>query len=338
MRSVVVKPGEKAELVERDRPVPELGPHEVLIRVRAASLNYRDQAVLDGIYPGSQDEVTPLSDGAGEVAAIGPKVSRAKIGDRVSINCFQQWIGGPFLPEYMTSSTGFAVDGWLSEYIAVPESAIVQLPGYMSWVEGASLACAAATAWSALNRAGPFRPGQRVLVQGTGGVSLFALQIAKALGGRVLAITSSDEKAERLKELGAEGVVNYNREPEWAPRIVEMTNGHGVDKVVEIAGDKTIAQSVASTRIGGDVALVGFASGFGGGVAPIEILARSMTVGGTSIGSRLSFEELLAAMEAYRIKPVIDSVHPFADYRRAYERLASGQMVGKVVIELPAGS
>ena len=320
----------------RDEQLPPLGRRDVLVRVHAASLNFRDQAVLHQAYGGRTLEVVPLSDGAGEVVAVGENVTRTKIGDRVAASCNHHWIGGPYLDEYQSSSIGFTVDGWLAEHILVPENAIVHLPDYLSYVEASSLACAAVTAWTALNRSSPLYPGQTVLVQGTGGVSLFALQIAKMVGGRVLAITSSDEKADKLKQLGADAVVNYSTQPNWDREILALTDGLGVDKVVEIAGEKTIVQSAASTKIGGEVSLVGFASGFGGGLPPIDILSRQITVGGTAIGPRLHFEALLAAMNAHKMRPVIDQVFPFADYEGAYRRLASGQMVGKVVIDLTA--
>ncbi|KGE80109.1 hypothetical protein LW14_25145 [Rhizobium sp. H41] len=327
---------DKPALVERDEPLPVLGKRDVLIRVHASSLNYRDQAVLDQNYGGRTEAVVPVSDGAGEVVAVGEDVTRTKVGDRVAASCFEHWIGGPYLHEYQSSSLGFTQDGWLAEHIALHENAIVHLPDYLSYVEGASLACAAVTAWTAVNRITPIQPGQTVLVQGTGGVSLFSLQIARMVGARVFAITSSDEKAEKLKELGAEAVVNYSSQPDWDVEILKLTDGVGVDRLIDIAGEKTIVKSAASTKIGGEIALVGFASGVGGGLPPIDILSRSLTIGGTSIGSRLNFEALLAAMSAHQMKPVIDQVFPFAEYRDAYRRLASGAMVGKVVIDMNA--
>jgi NADPH:quinone reductase-like Zn-dependent oxidoreductase len=336
MKAVRYDFADKPTLKLGDEPVPDLGRRDVLIRVHAASLNYRDQAVLDSNYGARVDAVVPTSDGAGEVVAVGADVTRTKVGDRVVVNCFEHWIGGPYLNEYQSSTLGFTHDGWLAEHIAIHENAIVHLPDYLSFVEGASLACAAVTAWTALNRVTPLQPGQTVLVQGTGGVSLFSLQIARMVGARVLAITSSDQKAEKLKELGAEAVVNYSSQPDWDREILSLTNGVGVDRVIEISGEKTIVKSAASTRIGGEIALVGFASGTGGGIPPINILSRSITIGATAIGPRLHFEALLAAMAAHQMKPVIDQVFPFAEYPAAYRRIASGQMVGKVVIEVAA--
>ncbi|RVG72773.1 zinc-dependent alcohol dehydrogenase family protein [Sinorhizobium meliloti] len=336
MKTIRYNFADKPTLVEGDEPLPTLGKRDVLIRVHASSLNYRDQAVLDQNYGGRTEAVVPVSDGAGEVVAVGEDVTRTKVGDRVAASCFEHWIGGPYLHEYQSSSLGFTHDGWLAEHVALHENAIVHLPDYLSYVEGASLACAAVTAWTALNRVTPIQPGQTVLVQGTGGVSLFSLQIARMVGARVFAITSSDEKAEKLKELGAEAVVNYSSQPDWDVEILKLTDGVGVDRLIDIAGEKTIVKSAASTKIGGEIALVGFASGVGGGIPPIDILSRSLTIGGTSIGSRLNFEALLAAMSAHQMKPVIDQVFPFAEYRDAYQRLASGAMVGKVIIDMNA--
>ncbi|KAL4861691.1 hypothetical protein BDV12DRAFT_179867 [Aspergillus spectabilis] len=314
-------------------PVPSPGQHQVLIKVHAASLNYRDLALLRGEYPAeTKKDVIPLSDGAGEVVAVGKEVTRVKPGDRVLVTCNTAWIGGPSIAEYRRTSVGFTIDGMLAEYAVFYEDALVQIPDYLSYVEAASLPCAAVTAWVGLNKIEPLQPGHTVLVQGTGGVSLFALQFAKILGARVLAITSSDEKAGKLKELGADTVVNYSTCPAWDREILALTDGKGVDKVLDIAGEKTIVKSGASTKIGGVIVAVGFASGFGGGLPPIDILTRNLTVTGSSIGSRLDFEAMLAAMVRHETRPVIDQVYPLAEYREAYRRLESGQHVGKVVI------
>lgn len=325
------KPG--LELQEEATPVP--GRREVLIRVHAASLNFRDQAILDGKYGGpTQPNGVPLSDGAGKVVAVGNGVTRAKVGDRVTAGCHPAWIGGPPLPEYQLDSLGMTSDGWLAEHILLHENALVQIPDYMSYAEAASLPCAAVTAWTALNLSSPLQPGQLVLVQGTGGVALFSLQVARMFGARVLAITSSDQKAAKLKELGAEAIVNYRDYPDWEKEILDLTNGRGVDKTVDIAGEKTIVKSAAATRKGGDITIVGFTSGFGGGLPPIDILGRSLTVAGTAIGPRNNFDALMVAMAQHQVRPVIDQMFSFADHREAYRRIASGDHVGKVVVEV----
>jgi NADPH:quinone reductase-like Zn-dependent oxidoreductase len=335
MKAVRWTSGDKPSLELHDEAVPTPGPHDVLVRVHAASLNYRDQAILDGQYGGpTQPNGVPLSDGAGEVVAVGDGVTRVKVGDRVSASCHPHWIGGPPRPEYQLDSLGMTTDGWLAEHILLHENALVHLPAYMSYVEAASLPCAAVTAWTALNLSSPLQPGQTVLVQGTGGVALFSLQVARMFGARVLAITSADDKAEKLKELGAEAVVNYRAFPEWGREILVLTGGKGVDKTIDIAGEKTIVMSAAATRKGGDISLVGFTSGFGGGLPPIDILSRSLHVAGTAIGPRANFEALLAAMDMHKVRPVIDRVFPFAEYGDAYARLKSGNHVGKVVIEV----
>jgi NADPH:quinone reductase-like Zn-dependent oxidoreductase len=327
--------GDPAGLVLGEEPVPVPGSHEVLVRVHAASLNYRDLVILSGHYPGPvKKNGVPLSDGAGEVIAIGSAVTRVKVGDRVSANCQLHWISGPTREEYHSSSVGMTIDGMLADHVVLHENGLVRLPDYLSYAEAASLPCAAVSAWSALNVYSPLKPGQTVLVQGTGGVALFGLQIARIFNAHVLAITSSDEKAERLTQMGAAAVVNYRQFPDWERKILDLTDGKGVDKVVEIGGETTIVKSAASTKIGGEIGLVGFVSGFGGGLPPIDILQRSLKIAGIVIGPRESFEDLLAAMASTAVRPVIDHVFPFAEYRDAYQRLESGNHIGKVVIEI----
>lgn len=318
-----------------DESLPTPGHQQVLVRVHAASLNFRDQAALHDKYGGSvKENVVPLSDGAGEVVAIGPDVTRVKVGDRVTASCAVHWISGRYLPEFQSSSIGMTIDGMLADHVLLHENALVHLPAYLSYTEAASLPCAAVSAWSALHVATPLQPGQTVLIQGTGGVAMFGLQIARIFGARVLAITSSDEKAEKLKTMGAEAVVNYRAVPDWHHEILRLTDGKGVDKVIDIAGEATIVKSAASTRIGGEIGLVGFVSGFGGGLPPIDILSRSLTIAGIAIGPRTSFEALLAAMATSQVKPIIDRVFPFAEYREAYRLLESGNFVGKIVIDV----
>lgn len=325
------KPG----LELHEEAAPEPGPHEVVVKVHAASLNFRDQAILDDAYGSpTKPRGVPLSDGAGEVVAVGRDVKRAKVGDRVSASCCQHWVGGPNRAEYHADSLGMTTDGWLAERILLHENAIVHLPDYISYAEAASLPCAAVTAWTGLNLSSPLQAGETVLVQGTGGVALFSLQVAKMFGAKVLAITSSDAKAERLKALGAAAVVNYRSHPDWDKEILALTDGRGVDKTIDIAGEKTIVKSAAATRNGGDISIVGFTSGFGGGLPPIDILAKALHVAGTTIGSRTNFEALLRAMALHEVHPVIDQVFPFAQYRAAYERLKTGDHVGKVVIDI----
>ena len=338
MRAVrVVAPGMGDPLRMVEAPESELGRRDVRIRVMAASLNFRDLLIARGHYPGLlKNQPIPLSDGAGEVIAIGEDVTRFRVGDRVVASCFPHWIAGPFLEEYHPVSVGMTIDGMLAETIALDQNAFVALPDELSYAEGAALPCAAVSAWSALNVQEPLSAGQTVLVQGTGGVALFGLQLARALGARVLAITSSADKAKLLEGLGADAVANYNEQPDWHQAIIELTGGRGVDKVVEIGGEKTIQQSVAATRFGGELGLVGFVSGFGGGLPPLDIMARSVILRGISIGPRLSLERVISAMASRNVKPVICRSFPFAEYAEAYAFMEQGQHVGKVVIDLAA--
>ena len=328
-------PGSLEGLTVCDGPDPQLGPRDVLIRVYAAALNFRDALVPSGKYPGPlKPQVVPLSDGAGQVIGIGSEVHRVKVGDRVTANCHPHWLAGPLLLEYRPHSLGFTTDGMLAECAVVHENGVVALPAYLSFLEAATLPCAAVSAWSALTFGKPLAPGQSVLVQGTGGVALFALQIARMHGARVLAITSSADKADRLKALGADAVVNYREVPEWSKAILDLTGGVGVDKVVEIGGQSTLHQSAACSRVGGEIGVVGFASGFGGELGALAIMLRSLLIKGINIGPRAHLEALLSAMAATQVHPVIDTVYGFSEFRDAYLHLQSGQHVGKVVVDL----
>ncbi|MEJ7935940.1 NAD(P)-dependent alcohol dehydrogenase [Sphingobium sp. AN558] len=331
----VTKPGRYEDLELIEEPTPELGRRDVLIRVRAASLNYRDTIIAKGSYPGPlAHRVVPVSDGAGDVAAVGADVTRVKVGDRVTANCICDWIGGPNIAEYRGNSIGTTIDGMLAEYARVEERAVILLPDSLTYQEAASLPCAAVSAWSALHIAAPLAPGQTVLIQGTGGVALFGLQIARMFNARVIALTSSEEKAEKLKAMGAAAVINYRETPDWEHPVLDLTDGKGVDKVIEIGGSGTINHSVACTRAGGEIGLVGYVTGTEGGVSPIAMQIRSVNIKPVSIGPRLSFEALLAAMHATGTRPVIDSVFPFLEFRDALRHLESGAQVGKVVIDV----
>lgn len=331
----VTKPGRYEDLELIEEPTPELGRRDVLIRVRAASLNYRDTIIAKGSYPGPlAHRVVPVSDGAGDVVAVGSGVTRVKVGDRVTANCICDWIGGPNIAEYRGNSIGTTIDGMLAEYIRVEERAVIILPDSLTYQEAASLPCAAVSAWSALHVAAPLAPGQTVLIQGTGGVALFGLQIARMFNARVIALTSSEEKAEKLKAMGAAAVINYRETPDWEHPVLDLTDGKGVDKIIEIGGSGTINHSVACARAGGEIGLVGYVTGTEGGVSPIAMQIRSVNIKPISIGPRLSFEALLAAMHATGTRPVIDSVFPFLEVRDALRHLESGAQVGKIIIEM----
>jgi len=330
----LVHPGSFDGLLVSQEDLPTPGRREALIRVRAASLNYRDMVAAYGHYPDMGVKPVPLSDGAGDVVAVGPGATRFKAGDRVSPSCWVDWIGGRFDRADHHQALGFSTDGMLCEYALLHENALVALPDYLSYEEAAALPCAAVSAWSALHVGEPLHAGHTVLIQGTGGVSLFGLQIARMFGARVLAITSSEAKVRRLEELGAAAVVNYRETPDWGAAILKLTGGRGVDKVVEIGGEGTIQQSINCTRFGGEIGLVGFVTGVAGGLPPMEILKKSITIKGISIGPRQTFETMLAAMAATQVRPVIDRVFPFRQYKDAYRHLESAGHVGKIVIRI----
>jgi NADPH:quinone reductase-like Zn-dependent oxidoreductase len=331
----LMSPGSLDGLQVVEVPEAPLGRFELRMKVRAASLNFRDTVIVAGTYPGAlKHQPIPLSDGAGEIIEVGDGVTKFKVGDRVTAACFPHWIGGPCIEEYHAHSIGMTIDGMLAESITLHENAFVRIPDYLSFAEAAALPCAAPSAWCAMNIFEPLRAGQTVLVQGTGGVALFGLQLARAQGARVLAITSSAEKAKLLESMGADAVVNYVENENWHEAILDLTGGRGVDKVVEIGGEKTICKSVACTRIGGELGLVGFVTGFGGGLPPIDIMARSVLLRGISIGSRLDLERVLAVMATQQLRPVISKTFAFGDFREAYSYLQTGQHIGKVVIDI----
>ncbi len=322
------------KLVERTDPEP--GPRQVLVRIRAASLNFRDLAVVRGVYPGppSAGPVIPLSDGAGEVLAVGEGVTRFKPGDHVAPTFFQVWIEGKPRPSRALGAA--PVDGVLAEKIVLHEDGLVALPSWMSFEEGASLACAAVTAWHGLMVAGnPIRPGDSVLVLGTGGVSMFALQFARAAGARVIATSSHDDKLERAKAHGASDVINYKTHPDWDKEVMRLTAGKGVDCVIEVGGSGTLARSMASVGYGGKVSLIGvLTNAQGGDTSPHGLMFRGASLHGIFVGNRVMFEDMLAAMTVNAIKPIIDKTFAFEDAAAAYRYQMDGKHFGKVVIRV----
>ena len=343
--------GEGLERLRRaERPDPRPGPGQVLVRVRAASLNYRDQPILAGVYRNAAPRpIIPLSDGAGEVAEVGPGVSRFRPGDRVVATFFQVWIEGR--PPKGFASLGNPLDGMLAEYIVLHEDGLVAMPEGMSFEEAACLPCAALTAWNALWGAGkPLKAGQSVLVQGSGGVSVFALQFAKAAGARVIATTSSDEKIARLKALGADDCVNYRDTPDWEkavqrltggtqrtnPAGVETVTGGGVDVVVEVGGAGTLHRSYQALGWGGKICLIGVMTQPEDATQlnPIGLAFKAGSLHGIMVGSRVMFEDMLGAMAANDIRPVVDKVFPFEEAREAFRTATAGDFVGKVVVRI----
>ena len=333
MRAWIVPAGCKSadELRLIERPDPVAGPHDVVMRVRATSLNYRDQAVVAGQYFGgavSRDTI-PLSDGAGDVLSTGSAVSRFKAGDRVAGTFFQP--GSP------PAALGSPLDGTLAEQVVLNEDGLVAIPDHLTYEEAACLPCAGVTAWHALFRAGrPVKAGDIVLVLGTGGVSVAALQFARAAGARVIATSSSDEKGARVAALGASDVVNYVRTPEWEQDARRLTSGRGVDCVIEIGGAGTLARSMRVLARGGKIGLIGFLAGRDGDTNPTPLMMTGSSLHGIFVGDREMFEEMNRAIGVNRIKPVVDRVFPFEDARAAYEYQASRAFVGKIVIAVPA--
>ena len=320
-----------------DLPDPTPAPGQILVRVHAASLNYRDLMIATGNYGGTTPpDRVPLSDGAGEVAAVGAGVSRVKAGDRVAGIFFQTWLDGGIQAAYHASALGGAVDGMLAEYVVLSAEGVVKLPDYLTYEEGASLPCAAVTAWNGLVEQGRLTAGETVLVQGTGGVSMFALQIAKMHGARVILTSSSDEKLERARALGADEVVNYKTTPDWDKTVWGLTGKRGVDHIVEVGGPGTFAKSLQATRHGGHIAQIGVLSDVGATVSPMPILGKSLNVTGIYVGSRAMFERLLSALTVGQVRPVIDRVFAFDEARAAYAHLQSGAHFGKVVIRVAA--
>lgn len=318
-------------LIELPQPTPQAG--QILIRVRAVSLNYRDLVVLQGMYQGQQSTVIPISDGAGEVVAIGEGVTRVQVGDRVIGTFFQNWISGRINRQVMTSALGGNIDGMLAEYIILNESGVVHIPDHLSYEEAATLPCAALTAWNALVAKGNLQAGETVLVLGTGGVSVFATQFAKLLGATVTATSSSDRKLDQIRSLGADATINYQNTPDWEKEVYALTDRVGIDHVVEVGGAGTLAKSIQATCLGGQIHLIGVLSGFGGAIDPFPILGKSITVNGIYVGSREMFEAMNQAIANAKLQPVIDRVFPFAEAMQAYDYLRSGSHFGKVVIQ-----
>lgn len=322
-------------LTRGDAPNPSPQRGQVLVRLHAASLNFRDLLIITGRYSRASvpQGLVPLSDGAGEVVEVGPDVTRFKPGDRVAGIFHQNWLAGEISDAILGSALGGDVDGVLSDYRVFEADGLVHLPTHLSYEEGATLPCAALTAWNALFIHRAVRPGDTVLIQGTGGVSIFALQFARAAGARVIATSSSDAKLERLRAMGAGDLINYQRTPEWDAEVLRFTGGRGVDHVVEVGGAGTLSRSLRAVRRGGQVNVIGLLAGVGQ-IDPMVVLGRSILMRGIFVGSREMFEAMNRAIVAMDIHPVIDRVFPFDQAREAYRHLESGAHFGKVVIRI----
>jgi NADPH:quinone reductase-like Zn-dependent oxidoreductase len=316
-----------------ERPTPKPGHGQVLVRMRAASLNYRDLIIAKGVLGKREKALIPLSDGAGEVAEIGPGVTRVRVGDRVAPIFTQTWISGE-VGRNQASALGGDIDGVLAEYVVLDQDGLVHFPDHLSFEEAATLPCAAVTSWNALFTLGQLKAGDTLLVMGTGGVSIFALQFGRMTGARVIATSGSEAKLARLREMGAAEVINYRSTPEWGKRAVELSAGHGVDHVVEVGGAGTLKNSFEAVRSGGRISLIGALSGFGGEFNPLMVLFKSVCFQGIRVGSRDMFEAMNRAIGAAQLRPVIDKTFPFAEGTAAYRHLESGAHFGKVVIRI----
>lgn len=321
----------KLRLVEEEHKEP--GPGELLVRVRGSSLNFHDDMVVLGKIPCADGRI-PMTDGAGEVIAVGENVDEFKVGDNVVSTFWPYWLGGEMTPTTRRDLPGDTVDGYGREYVCMPALGFTKAPQGYTHVEAATLPCAGVTAWRGLVTCGKVKPGDTVLVLGTGGVSMFALQFAKAAGARVIATSSSEEKLEKLKRLGADAVINYRAVPEWGRKAKELTEGRGVDHVIEVGGPGTLAQSIKACRTGGHIALIGILTGFAGEVGIPEIFVRQLRISGISVGSRADQEDMIRGITVNRLKPIIDRSFPLQEIVGAFEYFESQKHFGKVCLEV----
>jgi NADPH:quinone reductase-like Zn-dependent oxidoreductase len=324
---------ENLKIVELPDPVP--GPGEAVVRVRACSLNFRDLAVLRGAYGGNvKAPLIPLSDGAGEVTEVGPGASRVKPGDRVAAIFMQDWLGGQAPDDAQSNSAlGGSIDGMMAEKVCLKAAGLIPYPGHLTFEEAATLPCAAVTAWNALFRSGDLKPGESVLLMGTGGVSIFGLQFAKMAGARAIVTSGSDAKLERLRSMGADHVINYKTTPDWDKPVKRLTDGVGVDHVVEVGGVGTLALTSKAVRRGGHIALIGVLAGRGE-FDPRLMMLKSVKLQGIFVGSREMFEDMNRAISLEGLRPVIDRVFEFGELHEALDHMASGAHFGKICLRI----
>lgn len=314
-----------------DVAVPEPGPGEVRVKIAASSINFRDlMTIKDPVARGLPYPRVPNSDGAGTVTAVGAGVTGVKVGDRVASCFFQDWPAGPCSVDVMNSALGGALDGVLAEEVVLKAGGVIPIPDHLSFAQAATLPCAALTAWHALAEVGRVTAGDTVLLLGTGGVSIFALQFAKLMGARVILTSSSDAKLERARAMGADETVNYRTTPEWQDAVMDLTGGVGVDVTVEVGGAGTLAKSIAATRVGGAIGLIGVLTG--GEINPTLIMRKSLKVQGIYVGSYRMFAEMNAAIGLHRLEPVIDQRFAFDDAKDAYRAMEAAGHFGKIVI------
>lgn len=320
---------ENLALVDKPEPRPAAG--QVVVGMKAASLNYRDLMTIIGAA-GSPLPLIPFSDGAGIVEVVGPGVTRVAVGDRVCPLYFQSWLSGPVTAEKRSRSLGGPLSGVLQQHMVLDADGVARFPTHLSFEEAATLPCAALTAWRAVAVEAPLKAGDSVLVQGTGGVSIFALQFAKMLGATVIATSSSDAKLERARALGADHTINYKTTEDWGRVARELTAGRGVDVVVEVGGDKTLAQSLDAVRVGGSVVIIGILGGVSSPVMLPVLFNKNLRVIGISIGSREQFDDMASHIERSTLRPVIDAVFPFAQLADALRLMQAGAHFGKIVV------
>jgi NADPH:quinone reductase-like Zn-dependent oxidoreductase len=341
MRAYQILPGANIDGLQCiDYPDRKLGHGEVRIRVHAVSLNYRDLMVASGNYLVTVDDpIIPCSDGAGEVLELGPGVTRVQVGDRVAGSFFPYWQDGMTSPEKIRHALGGDIDGMLAEEVVLHEDALARIPASLSFVEASTMPCAGVTAWNAMFvSSNGIKPGDTALLLGTGGVSVLGMQLAKAAGLRTIITSSSDEKLQRARELGAHHTINYQQIPEWHEEVLAMTQGRGANVVLEVGGKGTVNRSVSAAAMGGTVAIIGGVSGFGGEVNPASLLATAKRMVGIFVGSRSMLEDVMRFADTAGLKPVIDRVFPFAQAREAYRYMESGSHFGKVVIDVTSQS
>jgi NADPH:quinone reductase-like Zn-dependent oxidoreductase len=325
---------DQLKVVELPDPTP--GPGEVLVRMRAVSLNYRDLLMVGGIYgrgPTRGGAVIPFSDGCGVVEALGSGVTRFALGDRVASMFFQGWIAGPPTQEKLSTALGFPIPGVGRELGVFSQEGLSKVPEFLTDQEVATLPCAALTAWRGLFEDARPQLGDSVVLQGTGGVSVFGLQFAHAAGLRTIITSSSDEKLARAKALGADELVNYRTTPEWSKAVRAATGGVGADVILEVGGGGTIEQSMRAIRIGGHIAIIGVVAGTGDPFNPASLIGNSAKLQGVSVGSREMFEAMCAAIDQHKIRPVVDKVFPWTQARAAFEAMAGGEHFGKIVLQ-----
>jgi NADPH:quinone reductase-like Zn-dependent oxidoreductase len=331
--AAIQKPGGLDKILIQERPDPVAGPGEILVRVKASSLNFHDLAVATGMIPNVDGRI-PMSDGAGEVVALGAGVTQFQVGDTVLSVFFPNWQNGDPDLKNLIGVPGDHIDGFAAELVDMPASAFTRAPANYSMEEAATLPCAALTAWRALMVEARIKPGDWVLTQGTGGVSIFALQFAKAAGARVIATSSSPAKLAKLKELGADHVINYKETPKWGAMAKQLTGGRGVDEVVEIGGAGTLGQSIAACKVSGHISLIGVLTGVSGEVPTAQLFSANITLKGITVGSRQAQEDMISAIETHNIKPLISDRFPLDQLKAAFELQVAQKHFGKIVINI----